>query len=160
MGAGPSGPVFIRDPDHLKLQLQELHATEANGLSDLVEGELQKVEWCDLMTWQFPLWWFGLPAAWEGWVDRVFAMGRTYGGGHIYETGVFRGKRALLSLTTGGPGPGDRTPPRPYRIHGHRGVAAHTPTPPRVARVAEELGGPEHRRPPVIARTTGVALVE
>jgi hypothetical protein len=30
----------------------------------------------------------------------------------------------------------------------------------RVARVAEEVGGPEHRRPPVIARTTRVALVE
>ena len=30
-------------------------------------------------------------------------MGRTYGYGHIYETGKFRGKRALLSRTTGGP---------------------------------------------------------
>jgi len=45
----------------------------------------------------------GLPAILKGWVDRVFAMGRTYGYGHIYETGVFKGKRALLSLTTGGP---------------------------------------------------------
>ena len=93
----------VRDADYLKLQLEELHATEANGFSDLIEAELQKLEWCDLMIWQFPLWWFGLPAALKGWVDRVFAMGRTYGGGHVYETGVFRGKRALLSLTTGGP---------------------------------------------------------
>jgi hypothetical protein len=84
-------------------------------------------------------------------VDRVFAMGRSYGGGHIYETGVFRGKRALLSLTAGGPGPGDRTPRAPTGSMAISGVAAHTPTPPRVARVAEELGGPEHRRPPVIA---------
>ncbi len=30
-------------------------------------------------------------------------MGRTYGNGHIYDTGKFRGKKALLSLTTGGP---------------------------------------------------------
>ena len=30
-------------------------------------------------------------------------MGRIYGGDRIYEGGVFRGKRALLSLTTGGP---------------------------------------------------------
>ena len=113
MGAGPSGPVFIWNPDHLKLQLEELHATEANGFSDLIEAELQKLEWRDLTIWRFPLWWFGLPAPPKGWVDRVFAMGRTYGGGHIYETGVFRGKRALLSLTTGGPGPGDRTPRAP-----------------------------------------------
>jgi Flavodoxin-like fold len=31
------------------------------------------------MIWQFPLWWFGLPSILKGWVDRVFAMGRTYG---------------------------------------------------------------------------------
>jgi NAD(P)H dehydrogenase (quinone) len=30
-------------------------------------------------------------------------MGRTYGGGRFYDQGVFRGKRALLSVTTGGP---------------------------------------------------------
>lgn len=29
-------------------------------------------------------------------------MGRTYGRGRVYQSGVFRGKRALLSLTTGG----------------------------------------------------------
>lgn len=54
-------------------------------------------------SWRhFPLWWFSVPAILKGWVDRVFAMGRTYGGGHIYETGIFSGKKALLSLTTGG----------------------------------------------------------
>jgi hypothetical protein len=58
---------------------------------------------CDLMIWQFPLWWFGVPAILKGWVDRVFAMGRTYGGERFYENGVFKGKRALLSVTTGGP---------------------------------------------------------
>ncbi len=93
----------VNDPDFLKLQLEEMHATEAKGFTEEVEAEIRKLEWCDLMLWQFPLWWFGLPAVFKGWVDRVFAMGWTYGGGKIYETGVFRGKKALLSLTTGGP---------------------------------------------------------
>ncbi len=93
----------VKDPDYLKLQLEEMHATEVGGFADPIEAEMQKVEWCDLMIWQFPLWWFGLPAVLKGWVDRVFAMGRIYGGGRIYETGVFHGKRAMLSLTTGGP---------------------------------------------------------
>jgi len=57
------------------------------------------------MIWQFPLWWFGLPGILKGWVDRVFAMGRTYGGDKLYANGVFRDKKALLSLTTGGPAP-------------------------------------------------------
>jgi NAD(P)H dehydrogenase (quinone) len=92
-----------KDADFLKLQIEEMHATEVGGFAPDIEVELQKVEHADLMIWQFPLWWFGLPAILKGWVDRVFAMGRTYGHGHIYATGVFKGKRALLSLTTGGP---------------------------------------------------------
>jgi len=93
----------VADADYLKQQIEEMHATEQHGFVPEIEAEMQQVEWCDLMIWQFPLWWFGLPAVLKGWVDRVFAMGRTYGGGNVYETGVFRGKRALLSLTTGGP---------------------------------------------------------
>lgn len=93
----------VQNPDYFKPQLEELHATEHGGFASDVEAEMAKLEWCDLMVWQFPLWWFGLPAILKGWVDRVFAMGRVYGMGHIYETGKFRGQRALLSLTTGGP---------------------------------------------------------
>ena len=93
----------IKDPDYFKPQIEEMYANEVGGFSPEIENEIGKIEWCDLMIWQFPLWWFGLPAALKGWVDRVFAMGRTYGGGRIYQSGVFHGKRALLSLTTGGP---------------------------------------------------------
>ncbi|MBL8490337.1 MAG: NAD(P)H-dependent oxidoreductase [Rhodocyclaceae bacterium] len=95
--------VTVKDPDYLKLQLEETHASEVGGFAPVIETELQKLEDCDLMIWQFPLWWFGLPAILKGWADRVLAMGRTYGYGKIYDTGAFRGKRAVLSLTTGGP---------------------------------------------------------
>ncbi|GAL09356.1 NAD(P)H oxidoreductase YRKL [Vibrio astriarenae] len=54
------------------------------------------------MIFQFPLWWFGMPAAMKGWVDRVFAMGRVYGGGRFYDDGIFKGKKAMLSVTMGG----------------------------------------------------------
>jgi len=94
----------VKDPDYFKQQIEEMHATEAGGFAPVLEAELRKVEACNLMIWQFPLWWFGVPGILKGWVDRVFAMGRTYGGERFYENGVFKGKRALLSLTTGGPG--------------------------------------------------------
>ncbi len=93
----------ISNADFFKQQQEEIHATETSGFSDDIEAEIQKIEWCDLMIWQFPLWWFGLPAPLKGWVDRVLAMGRTYGNGKFYQNGVFAGKNALLSLTTGGP---------------------------------------------------------
>ena len=87
----------VKNPDYLKLQLEEMHATETGGFAPELEAEMRKLEGCDLLVLQFPLWWFGLPAILKGWVDRVFAMGRVYGGGRIYERGVFRGKRALVS---------------------------------------------------------------
>ncbi|MCP5159188.1 MAG: NAD(P)H-dependent oxidoreductase [Gammaproteobacteria bacterium] len=92
-----------KDPDYFKPQVEEMHASETDGFAPDIAMELDKLTWCELMIWQFPLWWFGLPAVLKGWVDRVFVMGRVYGGGHFYETGTQRGKRALLSLTTGGP---------------------------------------------------------
>ena len=93
----------LKDPGYFKQQLEEMHATETRGFAPDIEEEMSKVEWCELMVWVFPLWWFSVPAILKGWVDRIFAMGRFYGGGRIYSTGVFRGKRALLCLTTGGP---------------------------------------------------------
>jgi putative NADPH-quinone reductase len=94
--------ISTSDPAYYKQQLEEIHATAVNGFAADIEREQEKAEWCDLMIWQFPLWWFSVPAILKGWVDRVFAMGRFYKHGHIYETGVFQGKKALLSLTTGG----------------------------------------------------------
>jgi hypothetical protein len=52
---------------------------------------------------RFLLWRFRLPGILKGWADRDFVMGRICGGERFYEKGVFKGKRALLSVTTGGP---------------------------------------------------------
>jgi NAD(P)H dehydrogenase (quinone) len=92
-----------KDPHYYKQQMEELHASEHQGFAADIEAELAKLERCDLLILQFPLWWFGLPARLKGWVDRVMVMGRVYGGGKWYDTGAFAGKRAMLSLTTGGP---------------------------------------------------------
>ena len=93
----------VDNPDYLKLQLEEMHASKNNGFAQDIEAEMRKIEACDLMILQFPLWWFGMPAILKGWVDRIFAMGRMYGNGGYYENGRFRGKKAMLSVTTGGP---------------------------------------------------------
>ncbi len=91
----------VKNPDFLKLQYEEMHAAEHDGFAPDVAAEIAKLKWADLMIWQFPLWWFSVPAMLKGWVDRVFAMGSVYGYGHMYEDGMLRGKRALLSVTTG-----------------------------------------------------------
>lgn len=93
----------VKNPAYFIPQAEEEFATETGGFAPEVEAEIAKLEWCDLMVWQFPLWWFGLPGVLKGWVDRTYARGRIYGAGRTYENGSQRGKRAMLSLTTGGP---------------------------------------------------------
>ncbi len=92
----------VADSAYLKQQREETHATEHDGFAPDIQAEIDKLFWCDALVFQFPLWWFGLPAILKGWVDRVFASGRVYGGGRYFDRGVFAGKRAIASLTTGG----------------------------------------------------------
>jgi NAD(P)H dehydrogenase (quinone) len=92
-----------KDPVYFKQQIEELHASEHDGFATDIRQEIEKLEWCDVLILQFPLWWFGLPATLKGWADRVLVMGRVYGAGKWYDNGAFKGKRAMLSITTGGP---------------------------------------------------------
>ena len=65
---------------------------------------MDKLEWCDLLIFNFPLWWFSVPAILKGWIDRVFAFGFSYGGEFgVYDNGRFKEKKGLCCITTGGP---------------------------------------------------------
>lgn len=99
----------VSDASYYKQQTEELYATEHDGFATDIEAEIEKLEWCDLLIMQFPLWWFGMPAIMKGWVDRVLAYGRVYGFGKWYDDGACKGKKAMLSLTTGS-GPALFTP--------------------------------------------------
>lgn len=93
----------VADDQFLKQATEERHATANQGFSLDIAAEQEKLEWADGLILQFPLWWFSMPAIMKGWVDRVFAQDKIYGGGKWYDNGVHKGKRAMLSLTTGGP---------------------------------------------------------
>jgi len=94
--------VTVSDASRLRQQAEEDHASSHDGFAPLLQAEMDKLETCDVLIFQFPLWWLGLPAILKGWVDRVFAVGRAYGGGCYFSRGVSAGKRALCSVTIGG----------------------------------------------------------
>lgn len=100
---GPIDFSALEDPSTFRYQREQIHATAADLFVPELKAEMDKLAWADFVIFQFPLWWFSLPAILKGWVDRVFAMGFSYDISRSYETGVFRGKRAMLSFTTGGP---------------------------------------------------------
>lgn len=92
----------IANPARLKQQAEEEHASAVGGYAKELQDEMDKLAWCDVFILQFPLWWMGMPAIMKGWIDRVLAVGRAYGGGRYYSRGIFLGKRAMCSITVGG----------------------------------------------------------
>ncbi|MFI6943298.1 NAD(P)H-dependent oxidoreductase [Streptomyces sp. NPDC050418] len=95
----------------LKVAADSGRAFEAGALGDDVRAEQEKLLWADTVILQFPLWWYSMPAILKGWVDRVFTYRFAYGVGEHsdvkygerYGEGTLAGRRALLSVTVGGP---------------------------------------------------------
>lgn len=94
----------LNDSHFFKYQMEQVNAYANNLFVDDLKVEMDKLETCDVLIFNFPLWWFGLPAILKGWVDRVFAMGFVYGNGKgVYDSGAFKEKTAFIAMTTGGP---------------------------------------------------------
>jgi len=71
-------------------------------------AEHKKLDAADLVIFQFPMHWYTWPAMLKGWMDRVMVNGYAfsyYPEMKIFDSGVFRQKKAILSITTGGPTP-------------------------------------------------------
>ncbi len=89
------------DPDYLRIDREQTAAHDGGTTSADICAEQDKVARADLVILQFPLWWFGPPAILKGWFDRVFTRGFGYRAGCKYDTGLMRGKVAMVSVTTG-----------------------------------------------------------
>ncbi len=85
----------------LDLSREQEHAHRNGSHAADVRAEQAKVAAADLVLFHFPVWWFGMPAILKGWVDRVFSRGFAYSVGRKYERGHFKGKRAMLCISTG-----------------------------------------------------------
>lgn len=91
------------DAEHFSPLAEQRHASKAGKLPADVQREIDRLKRADLVVLQFPLWWHALPAILKGWFDRVFVNGGLYTSGMRYDNGYFRGKRAIVSVTTGAP---------------------------------------------------------
>lgn len=100
---GPNHYAERVDHEHFAPLTEQRHASDRGQLPADVVREIDRLERADLVILQFPLWWHAQPAILKGWFDRVFVYGGLYTGTRRYDAGHFRGKRALLSVTTGGP---------------------------------------------------------
>jgi len=83
-------------------------AYAARQLPEDVRAEQQKVAEAELLIFQFPLWWYGMPAMLKGWFDRVLTAGFAHGdldeqtGLPLrYGDGGLSGRKALIVVTAG-----------------------------------------------------------
>lgn len=98
-GASQDFTHAVDDPfDYLAEQRK---ATAGGSYSAEILREQQKLMHADLLMLNFPMWWFGAPAILKGWIDRVLSAGFAYDRDSRFKTGRFRGKRGMLTVTTG-----------------------------------------------------------
>lgn len=90
------------NPDYLVYALEQRNAFNKGRLAPDIAAEIDKLKWADLIIFNFPIYWYGMPAIMKGWVDRVFVSGFCYGGRRIYDKGGLKGKSAMLAISLGG----------------------------------------------------------
>jgi len=94
--------VSVAEPARFDYQAEQRHAVANGTFADDLKREQDRLLWCDLLILQFPLWWFGPPAILKGWIDRVMAYKFAYDSENKFDKGYLRGRRSMVSVTTGG----------------------------------------------------------
>ena len=88
-------------PFHYRREQQK--AYKSSTFSPEIQREQKRVVWSDALIIQCPMWCFSVPAIVKGWFDRVLTKDFAYGKDMEYANGGMHKRKALLSLTTGGP---------------------------------------------------------
>lgn len=104
-----------------------------------VEAEQRALLAADVIVWQGPFYWYGVPALMSLWIEKVLAHGWAYG----EEGTALRGKTVLWVATTGGPA----SSYSPGAMHGHP-IEAFVPAISQTARFC----GMEWADPPLIVQ--------
>ncbi|ETE61239.1 Ribosyldihydronicotinamide dehydrogenase [quinone], partial [Ophiophagus hannah] len=92
----------LYNPDHFNYGTEAWKAYENGCLTEDLIEEQKKVNKADLVIFQFPLYWFSMPAILKGWMDRVLVQGFAHDFPKCFDSGLLKNKLALLSFTTGG----------------------------------------------------------
>jgi glutathione-regulated potassium-efflux system ancillary protein KefF len=83
--------------DHPKVVVRDLYALYPDFLID-VAAEQACLERAQLIVWQHPIHWYGMPPLMKLWVDEVLSLGWAYGP----EGGALINKQLWLVTSTGG----------------------------------------------------------
>lgn len=85
------------------LRPSDFIAIQKGSVEKDVAEEQKQIQWADILTFIFPVWWTGMPALLKGYIDRVFSFGFAYKIDEKGIHGLLTGKKAIILNTTGTP---------------------------------------------------------
>ena len=90
------------NPSRFHYQSEQANAVRGHSFHPEIAEQQARLARADHLVLQFPIWWGSPPAVLKAWLERVLAYGFAYVDGYRFAKGLFRGRRAILSVTTGG----------------------------------------------------------
>lgn len=84
---------------------QQKVALTQGSFNDAIQASHDLIRSADYLIFQFPLWWFSMPAIMRSWIEKSFTFDFAYNGRERrwFSDGPFNKKHAMLSITTSGP---------------------------------------------------------
>lgn len=68
-----------------------------------IKIEQEHIEWADVITFVYPIWWADKPAILKGYIDRVLSYGFAYKYEEGVPIGLLEGKKVIIFNTSGTP---------------------------------------------------------
>ena len=80
---------------------RDLEQFDGVQMPDDVLAEQARVERSDALAFIFPIWWYGMPAMFKGWLDRVWSNGWAYAWEHDPEGSLLETRPCVMLVPTG-----------------------------------------------------------
>lgn len=78
------------------LKLTDLSDIHEGKVPEDIKREQSYIEWADIVTFIYPIWWTGMPAILKGYIDRVFSYGIAYKQGKNGSEGLLKDKKVFI----------------------------------------------------------------
>ncbi len=85
------------------LKGSDFEALQSGNLPKEIIEEQEHIQWADVITFVYPIWWTGMPAILKGYIDRVFLYGFAYAMSEQGIVGLLKNKKVAIINTTGQP---------------------------------------------------------
>ncbi|PNJ70947.1 NQO2 isoform 3, partial [Pongo abelii] len=80
----------LSNPEVFHYGVETHEAYKQRSLASDITDEQKKVQEADLVIFQFPLYWFSVPAILKGWMDRVLCQGFAFDIPGFYDSGLLQ----------------------------------------------------------------------